>query len=224
MSTTDPTRAFARLITIPALTIDMADAVLGIETLDGETATMALLVNAQPVAVGEGFRVAHAGRWTWFDMPAAEVVGTFSGFLDHAIESSDDEAREAWSTLTDDAADWTDALALYGDDEYGTCEQCWDPIDYCLGHGAEAPEVEEPARMQCTVDGLTFTWSGGEYIETGYIAVERGAYEIDYGHAIGDFVSQDCVNVWDYEAGAPRIAWTLDAFEARCIEYAQEIA
>jgi len=36
---------------------------------------------------------------------------------------------------------------------------------------------------------------------------------------VGDFVAQDCINVWDYEASAPRIPRTLDAFEQRCREY-----
>lgn len=64
-----------------------------------------------------------------------------------------------------------------------------------------------------------FVWHGGEYIEVGYMAVERGAYEIDYGYAVGEFVAQDCINVWDYGTSAPRIARTLEAFEARCAEY-----
>ncbi|MEJ7786175.1 MAG: hypothetical protein WKF96_15320 [Solirubrobacteraceae bacterium] len=208
MSTTDRTRAFARTIEVPALTIGAADAVLGIETSDGETASMALLVNGSTVARGEGFRVAEAGPWTWLDMPEREVVETFAAFLSHAVESSDEDAREAWPILTDEAAEWTDALSLYSADEYGTCQTCGDPIDYCQGHGAPMPEVEQSARMVCVIDGITYKWGTGEYVEL---------------HAEAEAAPFDLFNVWDYSAGAPSIPRTLDAFEARCVEYASEV-
>jgi hypothetical protein len=205
MSTPDRTRAFARTIEVPALTIGAADAVLGIETSTGETASMTLLVNGSTIAHGVGFRVAEVGRWTWLDMPEREVVETFGSFLSHAVESSDEDAREAWPTLTDEAADWTDALRLYAEDEYGTCETCGEPVDYCQGHPVE---VEERARMVCVVSGLTFKWGGGEYIEV---------------HAEGETVPSEVVNVWGYAEGAPIIPRTLDAFETRCVEFAQEV-
>ena len=208
MCTTDRTRAFARTIEVPALTIGAADAVLGIETSDGETSSMSLLVNGSTIARGEDFRVAEVGRWTWLDMPEREVVETFGSFLAHAIESSDEDAREAWPTLNDEAADWTDALSLYAEDEFGTCETCGDPIDYCQGHGARAVEVEERARMVCVIDGITYKWGGGEYVEL---------------HADAEAAPFDLFNVWDYSAGAPHIPRTLDAFEARCVEFAQEV-
>lgn len=208
MSITDRTRAFARTIEVPALTIGAADAVLGIETSNGEQASMALLVNGATVARGEGFRVAEAGRWTWLDMPEREVVETFGSFLSHAIESSDEDAREGWPVLSDEAADWTDALSLYSADEYGTCETCADPIDYCQGHGPRAVEVEERARMVCVIDAITYKWGGGEYVEL---------------HVDAEAAPFDLFNVWDYSAGAPTIARTLDAFEARCVEFAAEV-
>ena len=220
MSTSQRTGAPARTIDVPSDRIDTPPASLTIETSDGETASMALVVEGVTLALGEGFRVGEAGRWTWLDMPASEIVDTFGSFLSHAFESSDEDAREGWPTLTDEAEAWVDALTVY--DEYPACETCGDPIDYCLGHGAPMPEVEQSARMMCVIEGQTYVWSGGEYIEVGYIATERGDYEIDYGHAIGAFVAQDCINVWDYETSAPRIPRTLDAFEARCCEFARE--
>ena len=185
------TGAPARTLSVPSDRAGMADAVLTIDTTDGETASMTLSVEGSPVAVGDGFKAAASGRWTWLDLDEREVVETFGAFLAHAVESTED-AREAWPILTDEAADWVDALSLYGCDEYGTCGTCGDPIDYCQGgHG---PTVEEAARMTCVIEGQTYVRHGGEYIEVGYIATERGDYEIDYGHAVGAFVAQDCIN------------------------------
>lgn len=76
-----------------------------------------------------------------------------------------------------------------------------------------------PAYFQTEIDGVTFRWHGGEYIDSGYIATEQGAYETDYGHAIGEFVAQDCLNVWDHVTETPTIPRSLEAFEARCAEY-----
>ena len=75
------------------------------------------------------------------------------------------------------------------------------------------------AYFQTEVDGVVFRWHGGEYIESGYIATERGQYERDYGHAVGEFVAQDCMNVWDHATGTPAIERSLEAFEAKCCEY-----
>ena len=214
------TGAPARTLTVPAAYIGQSDALLTIDTSDGEAATMALVVNGEPVAVGDGFRVAEAGTSSWLDMPEREVVDTFGSFLAHAFESSEPDAREGWAILTEEASDWVDALSLYSADEYGTCDRCGEPVDYCQGgHG---PTVEQSARMSCVIGGQMYVWHGGEYIEVGYIATERGAYEIDYGHAVGDFVAQNCINVWDHEGNAPTIARTLEAFESRCCDYAQE--
>jgi hypothetical protein len=54
--------------------------------------------------------------------------------------------------------------------------------------------------------GTTFQWHGGEYIEIG-TTDEMG------------FTALDVINVWDYRAGAPRIARTLEAFQERCDEW-----
>lgn len=177
------------------------NAALSIDTADGEFANMALVCDGRTLALGEGFRVAEAGRWTWLDMPEREVVDTFGAFLSHAVESSDDEARKGWPVLTDEAADWADELALFGEDPYGTCDVCGEPADYCLGGHGDRIEVEQSARMVCVVDGLTFAWSGGAYIDVDAI---------------------DCIGVWDYATDKPTISRTLDAFEARCVEYARE--
>ena len=128
MSTAQRTGAPARTIDVPSAWIDTPAAFLTIDTSDGETATMALVVNGAPVAVGVDFG--------------------------------------------------------------------------CLGHGAPVPEVEQSARMVCTVDGVRFEWSGGAYIEL---------------TPAGCDAPTDCVNVWDYATDELTIARTLDAFEARCV-------
>jgi len=207
MSNAKRTGAPARTIDVPSAWIDTPPASLTIDTTDGETASMALVLDGVTLALGEGFRVAECGRWTWLDLDEREVVETFGSFLAHAVESSE-PAREGWPVLTDEAADWVDALSLYAEDEYGTCETCGDPIDYCQGHGPRAVEVEDRARMVCVIDGITYKWGGGEYVEL---------------HADAEAAPFDLFNVWDYSASAPRIARTLDAFEARCIEHAQEV-
>jgi hypothetical protein len=38
------------------------------------------------------------------------TAGTFGAFLANALE--DGEARDDWTTIADDASDWTDALAI----------------------------------------------------------------------------------------------------------------
>jgi hypothetical protein len=92
------------------------------------------------VAFGKGFSRPEVGPWTWLDAPRREVVGVFIGFLDHAIESSEDDAREAWTINDEIVHNYTEDLWHYGicDDEYPACETCGDPIDYCQGHGVIA--------------------------------------------------------------------------------------
>lgn len=192
---------------IAAPYVGMADATL---TIDGDR--MTLKQGERVIADADGFRSGACG-----ELDAA----TFASFLGAAVENlryGDGEFAAQWDTLADDADEWADAMALACEDPYGTCERCGDPIDYCQGHG-DPIDVEEPARMTCRINGVTFVWSGGEYVETGYIATERGPYEIDHGHAVGEFVAQDCVNVWDHANGQPRIARTLDAFETVCREW-----
>jgi hypothetical protein len=129
-----------RTIIVPSSYVGTPDAILSLSTVDGEQATMTLTVNGETVAVGEGFRCPAAGSWTWLDCGDAQIVGTFGSFLAHAIESSDGDARNGWPVLTDDASDWSDALTLYGDEDYPPCPICGDPIDYCQGHGERNAE------------------------------------------------------------------------------------
>jgi hypothetical protein len=120
-----------RRILVPAMFVGQEDAVLEIESPDGESAVMSLRHGGVVVARGGEFRRPEMGRGascTWWDAPAGEVAGTFGGFLAYALESSEDGAREAWEVLTDDAGDWADPLAL--------AEDGWD------GHG-NAPELVE---------------------------------------------------------------------------------
>ena len=138
MSKSQTTRALTltRTIEVPSLYRGTPDASLTLPTWDAEEAVMALSVDDRDVAVGEGFGVPAAGTHDWLTCDDSYVLATFGAFLAHAIESSDDDAREGWPVLTEDAADWVDALTLYSDaDEYPACPICGDPIDYCLGHG-----------------------------------------------------------------------------------------
>ena len=63
--------------------------------------------------------------------------------------------------------------------------------------------------MVCVIDGITYRWGGGEYVEL---------------HASADAAPFDLFNVWDYATGAPRVARTFNAFEAACVEHATEAA
>lgn len=80
------------------------------------------------------------------------------------------------------------------------------------------------AYFQTETDGVVFRWHGGPYIEVGYVATERGTYEIEYGHWVGEFVAQDCINVWDYELSEPNIPRSLEAFETACAQYMERAA
>jgi hypothetical protein len=106
-----------RIIVIPSPFMGGIDAALRIFSPDGETATISLSVALEIIARGHDFRRPQVGRWTWLDAPEAEVVATFGAFLAYALESSEDGARDGWQILTDAASDWSDALALYGDEE-----------------------------------------------------------------------------------------------------------
>jgi hypothetical protein len=105
-------------IIIPALYMGGVDATLTVESdAYGDRYTMTLAMLGRPLARGEGFGpgVALDFATSDDDNPAnvALTVGTFGAFLAHALESSEDDAREGWSVLEDDASDWTDALTLY---------------------------------------------------------------------------------------------------------------
>ena len=101
-----------RIIVVPSPFIDGFDAALRVFSPDGETATMSLSVGLEIIARGEGFRRPEIGPYTWLDAPESEVIGTFGAFLSHALESSEDDARDGWSILTDAAGDWSDALGV----------------------------------------------------------------------------------------------------------------
>lgn len=63
--------------------------------------------------------------------------------------------------------------------------------------------------------GLMFVWHGGAYIDIGTDPAVYGGEE---------FQANDVINVYDYAKGEPDIPRTLDAFEARCLEYLEEHA
>jgi hypothetical protein len=107
-------------IIIPALYMGGVDATLTVESdAYGDRYTMTLAMLGRPLARGEGFGpgVALDFATSDDDNPAnvALTVSTFGAFLSHALESSEDDAREGWSILTDDASDWADALTLHGE-------------------------------------------------------------------------------------------------------------
>ena len=104
-----------RIIVIPSPYMGGIDARLSIYSDDGEEATISLSVALEIIARGETFRRPEIGRWTWWDAPEEEVIATFGAFLSHALESSEDDARDGWPILTDAASDWADELAILGD-------------------------------------------------------------------------------------------------------------
>jgi hypothetical protein len=104
-----------RRIAIPALYIGRIDAELSLETLDGERGDMTLSVAGEIVARGEDFRAAQVGP-SLLEQSDQALAALFGGFLSHALESSEDDARAGWSVLTDEASEWTDALTIFGDD------------------------------------------------------------------------------------------------------------
>lgn len=104
-----------RSIAIPGSYYDDSHALLNLETPDnGESGTMSLEVDGCTLACGEGFRAASFGP-SLLEMSEARLAGMFGAFLAHTLESSDAEDREGWSILTDDAAAYTDTLALMDD-------------------------------------------------------------------------------------------------------------
>jgi hypothetical protein len=105
-------------ITIPAQYMGAIDATLTVEPdAYGDRFTMTLAVLDHVIARGESFSPGAACDFATSDDDDARhlghTVGTFGAFLAHALESSEDDAREGWSVLEDDASDWTDALTLY---------------------------------------------------------------------------------------------------------------
>lgn len=101
-----------RRILIPAPYVGQSDAILAVDSTDGETAVMSLELEGAIVARGGEFRRPAFGAHTWHDAPAREVAGTFGAFLAHALESGEEGARDGWDVLTEAAEDWTDALAM----------------------------------------------------------------------------------------------------------------
>lgn len=101
----------ARTITIPADYYGEHDAELNLYTDDGEVGTMSLAVDGCELARGEGFRAASFGP-NLLELSDARLAGMFGAFLAHALESSEPDAQDGWSLLTEDAAAWTDTLAL----------------------------------------------------------------------------------------------------------------
>lgn len=98
-----------RTITIPAQFVGQPDAELRIVTADGEEASMSLVLGGRILALGQGFRVARVGPHTWLDMPEEQVACMFGAFLADAFESS---KGDGWPVLTDEASEWTEALAI----------------------------------------------------------------------------------------------------------------
>jgi hypothetical protein len=105
-----------RTIQIPAPYMGGIDALLTLETPDGERGDMELTVAGETVARGEGFGAARVGP-SLLEMSDERLAGLFGGFLAHALESSEEGARDGWPILDERASDWTDALALMEDDE-----------------------------------------------------------------------------------------------------------
>jgi hypothetical protein len=108
-------------LTIPAPYVGMPDARLTVDTDDHERYSMTLTSgDGEIIARGEGFGPGGMRDFATSDDADAEhrahTVGTFSAFLAHALESSEDGARDGWPILTDAASDWTDALAIHGED------------------------------------------------------------------------------------------------------------
>lgn len=106
-----------RTITIPASYMGEQDATLTLDTPDGERGNMTLELDGCTIAAGEDFRAASFGP-SLLEMSDGELAGMFGGFLAHALESSEEGARAGWSILSDDAAEWTDALALMDEDSW----------------------------------------------------------------------------------------------------------
>jgi hypothetical protein len=105
-----------RAITVEASYIGQPDAILTLDTPDGERGDMTLTVAGEIVARGEGFGAAEIGP-SLLELSDGQLAGLFGAFLAYALESSEDGAQDAWPVLTDAAGDWTDALALMEEDD-----------------------------------------------------------------------------------------------------------
>jgi hypothetical protein len=103
-----------RAIAIPSPYMGGIDAVLTLETPDGERGDMELSVAGQIVARGEDFHAPQVGP-SLLEQSDESLVALFGAFLSHAFESSEDDARDGWPILADAASDWTDALAMFGE-------------------------------------------------------------------------------------------------------------
>jgi hypothetical protein len=106
-------------ITIPAPYMGGIDATLTVESdAYGDRFAMELAVLGQPIARGEGFGPGAACDFATSDdddaRHLAHTVDTFGVFLSHALESTEEDARDGWPILTDAASDWTDALICFG--------------------------------------------------------------------------------------------------------------
>lgn len=120
-------------------------------------------------------------------------------------------------TGEDEPDGWTVGL-LADEYERGVSDTFALACEEALRAALPEPEVEQRAAMACRIDGREFRWSGGEYIDVGYVSSGELVPSMR-----GEFVADDCINVWDYEHGEPTIDRTLAAFERRCIEFAREV-
>jgi hypothetical protein len=105
-----------RSITVLAPYTGWTDGTLELDSPDGESGTLTLLVGETIIARGETFRAAQVGP-SLLELSDGQLAGLFGSFLAHALESSEDGARDGWSILTDAAGDWADALYLMEEDE-----------------------------------------------------------------------------------------------------------
>lgn len=112
-----PKNTSDRIITIPGLPWELR---IYCDTIgDYDRARIALidtsLDGGTVVAHGRGFGRPEHGAWTWLDAPRRDVIGTFIGFLDHAIESDEPDAREGWIVIDDEIVhNYTETLWLEG--------------------------------------------------------------------------------------------------------------
>jgi hypothetical protein len=102
-----------RTIIVPSPFMGGIDAILEVDSPDGETAHMTLSAAGEVLAAAGEFRRAEVGRWTWLDAPEGEIAGTFGAFLTAALEYEEgSEERSGWDILDDSrAGDY--AISLY---------------------------------------------------------------------------------------------------------------
>jgi len=104
-----------RRIVIPAPYMGMVDAELTLDSPDGERGNMELAAGGTIIARGEGFGAPQIGP-SLLEMTDAQLAEMFGGFLSHALESSEPDARDGWPILFDDiAADYATSCALIGE-------------------------------------------------------------------------------------------------------------